>query len=67
MNKKLFIAIIGTAFLLTGLIAGPSNDAYSQDTGKKVLRLGYFPNINHAQAVIGVGNGDFQFSESIRT
>ena len=25
-----------------------------------VLRLGYFPNINHAQAVIGVGNGDFQ-------
>jgi NitT/TauT family transport system substrate-binding protein len=25
-----------------------------------VLRLGYFPNINHAQAVIGVGNGDYQ-------
>jgi NitT/TauT family transport system substrate-binding protein len=25
-----------------------------------VLRIGYFPNINHAQAVIGVGNGDFQ-------
>ncbi len=27
---------------------------------KKVLRVGYFPNINHAQAVIGFGNGDFQ-------
>ncbi len=26
----------------------------------KVLRLGYFPNVNHAQAVIGLGNGDFQ-------
>jgi NitT/TauT family transport system substrate-binding protein len=25
-----------------------------------VLRIGYFPNINHAQAVIGIGNGDFQ-------
>ena len=25
-----------------------------------VLRIGYFPNINHAQAVIGLGNGDFQ-------
>lgn len=29
-------------------------------TKTNVLRLGYFPNINHAQAVIGVGNGDFQ-------
>jgi NitT/TauT family transport system substrate-binding protein len=26
----------------------------------KTLRVGYFPNINHAQAVIGFGNGDFQ-------
>jgi NitT/TauT family transport system substrate-binding protein len=28
--------------------------------GVKTLRIGYFPNINHAQAVIGLGNGDFQ-------
>ncbi len=26
----------------------------------KTLRIGYFPNINHAQAVIGLNNGDFQ-------
>ena len=26
----------------------------------KTLRIGYFQNINHAQAVIGLGNGDFQ-------
>ena len=25
-----------------------------------MLRLGYFPNINHAQVVIGLGKGDFQ-------
>ncbi|HKO41488.1 MAG TPA: ABC transporter substrate-binding protein [Nitrososphaeraceae archaeon] len=25
-----------------------------------MLKIGYFPNINHAQAVIGIGNGDFQ-------
>lgn len=25
-----------------------------------VLRIGYFPNISHAQAVIGLGRGDFQ-------
>lgn len=62
MNKKLFITIVGTALLLAGLIAGHSisNHVYSQGTEKKVLRLGYFPNINHAQAVLGIGNGDFQ-------
>ena len=26
----------------------------------KTLRLGYFPNVNHAQAIIGLKNGDFQ-------
>lgn len=25
-----------------------------------LLRVGYFPNINHAQAVIGIGSGDFE-------
>ena len=29
-------------------------------TTNDILRIGYFPNINHAQAVIGIGNGDFQ-------
>jgi NitT/TauT family transport system substrate-binding protein len=24
------------------------------------LRIGYFPNLNHAQAVLGFENGDFQ-------
>src|SRR5205085_8001576 len=36
-----------------GISVGASNE-------KKILRIGYFPNINHAQAVIGLGNGDFQ-------
>ena len=26
----------------------------------KTLRIGYFPNVNHAQAIIGLKNGDFQ-------
>ncbi|MGH9977423.1 MAG: ABC transporter substrate-binding protein, partial [Nitrososphaeraceae archaeon] len=29
-------------------------------TQKESLRLGYFPNINHAQGVIGIGDGSFQ-------
>ena len=32
----------------------------SENTSSNVLRVGYFANINHAQAVIGIGNGDFQ-------
>jgi NitT/TauT family transport system substrate-binding protein len=27
---------------------------------KKTLRIGYFPNITHSQAVIGLNNGDYQ-------
>jgi NitT/TauT family transport system substrate-binding protein len=38
--------------------AGGSGDGNS--TAKKTIRIGYFPNINHAQAVIGLGRGDFQ-------
>ena len=32
----------------------------SESNSVKTLRIGYFPNINHAQPVIGLGNGDFQ-------
>jgi NitT/TauT family transport system substrate-binding protein len=34
----------------------------SSETTSNVVRVGYFLNINHAQAVIGIGNGDFQNS-----
>ncbi|HET7389920.1 MAG TPA: ABC transporter substrate-binding protein, partial [Nitrososphaeraceae archaeon] len=37
-----------------------SDTSVSAGHEKKILRIGYFPNINHAQAVIGIGNGDFQ-------
>ena len=38
------------------------NDAFAQATTaqNKVLRIGYFPNVNHAQAVIGFQTGDFK-------
>ncbi len=32
----------------------------STGTSSHILRIGYFPILNHAQAVIGLGNGDFQ-------
>jgi NitT/TauT family transport system substrate-binding protein len=39
-----------------------SNSIVPTYTGShsKVLRLGYFPNLNHAQAIIGLENGSFQ-------
>ena len=37
-----------------------SSSSGAQPREHKVLRIGYFPNINHAQAVIGLGRGDFQ-------
>jgi len=59
MNRRLFVSILGL-LIAAGIVAQPSisNHGFSQD--KKVLRIGYFPNINHAQAVIGIGNGDYQ-------
>jgi NitT/TauT family transport system substrate-binding protein len=38
----------------------PNSNASIGSNSVKTLRIGYFPNINHAQAVIGFGNGDFQ-------
>src|SRR6266511_1777070 len=62
MNKKLNVMAVMTMLLIAGFIATPSlsNHAIAQLAQKKIFRLGYFPNITHAQAVIGVGNGDFQ-------
>ncbi|WP_458721353.1 ABC transporter substrate-binding protein [Candidatus Nitrosocosmicus sp. R] len=44
------------------LISAPISIASAQSLGdeKKTLRIGYFPNITHSQAVIGLNNGDFQ-------
>ena len=54
-------AVITTSVPLIATSAGKTDAAAPTATGEShVLRIGYFPNINHAQAVIGLGNGDFQ-------
>jgi hypothetical protein len=45
---------IGTAKTINNNSTGSSGNKI------KVLNIGYFPNINHAQAVIGLGNNNFQ-------
>ncbi|MGI0032528.1 MAG: sulfate ABC transporter substrate-binding protein, partial [Nitrososphaeraceae archaeon] len=61
MNKRVFLSII-ILLIISGIVVQPSisNHGYAQVPQKKVFRLGYFPNITHGQAVIGVGNGDYQ-------
>ena len=60
------IPILVTTIMLLPATLTSSNSlfAFAQEQtgvqGVKTLRIGYFPNINHAQAVIGLGNGDFQ-------
>ncbi|AIF85166.1 ABC transporter, substrate-binding protein, aliphatic sulfonates family [Candidatus Nitrososphaera evergladensis SR1] len=65
----IIVAVIATSVpLFAGSQAANSDAASSsqaaapqqQQQESKVVRIGYFPNINHAQAVIGLGRGDFQ-------
>ena len=37
-----------------------NNKDNNASSPSKVLRMGYFPNFNHAQAIIGLQDGDFQ-------
>lgn len=39
---------------------GPDRTAAPQSSGPVTLRLGYFPNVTHAQPLIGVNDGSFQ-------
>ena len=52
--------VIIAIVIVLSLTSHPLVQSLSLPEKNNVLRLGYFPNINHAQAVIGVGNGDFQ-------
>lgn len=52
--------VIIAIVIALSLTSHPLTHSTSLPEKSDVLRLGYFPNINHAQAVIGVGNGDFQ-------
>ena len=71
MAITLAAAIIVSGFIVASI--APFSQAFAQNVSSgsiadakgstntvKTLRIGYFPNINHAQAVIGFGTGDFQ-------
>ena len=71
-RKKISATTTAAIILITAIVnvIATTPSALSQTTdstnsqggnlAKKTLKIGYFPNINHAQAVIGLGNGTFQ-------
>jgi NitT/TauT family transport system substrate-binding protein len=64
-NKGRQIIFVFTMIITAvALISAPISIASAQSIAdeKKTLRIGYFPNITHSQAVIGLNNGDFQNS-----
>jgi NitT/TauT family transport system substrate-binding protein len=57
------IALAATAIVAAGSLAacgGGDNNASSASGEAKTIRLGYFPNITHAPALVGVNKGFFQ-------
>lgn len=62
--KFAIAAAIVAAIVASSLTLGSSSNAGAGNNNNgeeaKEVRVGYFPNINHAQAVIGFGRGDFQ-------
>ncbi len=58
LAAAIVIGVIVTSIPTLGISFGGNGSSGGSES--KELRIGYFPNINHAQAVIGLGNGDFQ-------
>jgi NitT/TauT family transport system substrate-binding protein len=56
ISAAIIAAVVISSFANTGIQLFPTTTTDTTD----VIRVGYFQNINHAQAVIGLGNGDYQ-------
>ncbi|MER7331451.1 MULTISPECIES: ABC transporter substrate-binding protein [unclassified Micromonospora] len=53
------LAVVGAATLGTAAACGDDSESAGGGSGPVPLRLGYFPNITHAPAVVGVEKGIF--------
>ncbi len=64
-RKRAFFAAVVVIGVLTAACGGGNNDTPAQVTGTgspaggEALRLGYFPNLTHATAIVGVEKGFF--------
>ena len=63
ISSGIIVAVILSSIFYSdssSLFVESVNDSTQNSSSSHILRIGYFPNINHAQAVIGLGNGTFQ-------
>jgi NitT/TauT family transport system substrate-binding protein len=59
--KFVIASVIIGAVVATSIFSNaPDSVTESSHTPSPILRIGYFPILNHAQAVIGIAKGDFQ-------
>ena len=59
MNNKLRLGIV-SVLLIVALVGCTAQSAPSASKGPVTVRVGYFPNITHSQALVGLARGDFQ-------
>ena len=63
ISSGIIVAVILSSIFYSdssSLFVESVNESTQNSSSSQILRIGYFPNINHAQAVIGLGNGTFQ-------
>jgi NitT/TauT family transport system substrate-binding protein len=65
MSPKIKFAIAGIILTIVVILSLSPNvetqNVLQSTTGSvDTIKIGYFPNLNHAQAVIGIANGDYQ-------
>jgi NitT/TauT family transport system substrate-binding protein len=57
MGQKRWAGLVAVGILTAGILAGCNSETTTEDVP---VRLGYFPNLTHAPAFIGVSEGYFQ-------
>jgi len=58
ISSVIIILVVASSVFYNASMGNANNS--TAGAASNVLRIGYFPNLNHAQAVIGLENGDFQ-------
>ncbi|MGB7955951.1 MAG: ABC transporter substrate-binding protein [Candidatus Nitrosopolaris sp.] len=58
--KLVIASVIIGAVIATSIFSNPPGSTTQAGSNTNILRIGYLPVLNHAQAVIGLANGDFQ-------
>jgi NitT/TauT family transport system substrate-binding protein len=58
ISSVIIILVVASSVFYNASLGNANNS--TTGAASNVLRIGYFPNLNHAQAVIGLENGDFQ-------